>query len=99
MDCPPVSEFVTTGQLGETLRQVQEIVIQVVCEKMKALERQTRPMWGFEYEPPPGYTRSMHSSLGLNAWSCSPSYCRLRIRIQVVNTILGKKIMYGNFKE
>ena len=33
MDCPPVSQVVTTKQLGETLRQVQEAVIQGVCER------------------------------------------------------------------
>jgi len=35
MDCPSVSQFVTTEQLGETLKQVQEAVIQGVYEKMK----------------------------------------------------------------
>jgi len=38
IDCPLVLQFVTTEQLGETLRQVQEATIQGVCEKMKALE-------------------------------------------------------------
>ena len=31
MDRPPVSQFATTEQLGETLKQVQEAVIQGVC--------------------------------------------------------------------
>ena len=56
MDHPLVSQSVTTKQLGEALRQVQETLIQGVCEKMKALERQPKPMWGFEYEPTPEYT-------------------------------------------
>ena len=55
VDRPPVSQFVTTEQLGETLKQVREAVIQGVCEKMKVLERQPGPMRGFEYEPTPGY--------------------------------------------
>jgi len=57
MDCPPVSQFVTTEQLGETLRQVQEAVIQGMCEKMKALEHQPGPMREFEYKATLGYTR------------------------------------------
>jgi len=35
---PPVSQSVTTKQLGKALRKVQEVVIQGVCEKMKELE-------------------------------------------------------------
>ena len=50
MDRPPIPQFVTIEQLGEALRQVQETVIQGLCEKTKALERQSEPMWGFEYE-------------------------------------------------
>ena len=57
VDRPPVSQFVTTQQLGETLRQVQEAVIQGMCEKMKALEHQPGPMWEFEYKATLGYTR------------------------------------------
>jgi len=38
IDRPPVSQFVITKQLGETLKQVQEAVIQGMCETMKALE-------------------------------------------------------------
>jgi len=49
VDRPPVSQFVTTQQLGEALRQVQEAVIHGVCEKIKALERQLEPMQEFEY--------------------------------------------------
>ena len=55
MDRPPVSQFVTTEQLGGTRKQVQEVVIQGVCEKMKVLERQPGPIRGFECEPTPGY--------------------------------------------
>jgi len=50
------SGFVTTEQLGGTLRQVKEAVIQGMCEKMKVLERQPGPMQGFKYKPTPGYT-------------------------------------------
>ena len=38
MDCPLAQQFVTLEQLGEVLKKVQEVVIQRVCEKMKALE-------------------------------------------------------------
>ena len=56
---PPFGlQSVTAKQLGEALRQVQEAVIQGVCEKMKALERQPGPMQGFEYESTPRYTPS-----------------------------------------
>jgi len=54
-DRPPVSQFVTIEQLGETVKQVQTSIIQVVCEKLKVLERQPGLMRGFEYEPTPGY--------------------------------------------
>jgi len=39
MNRPPVSQFVTTEHLGEIRRQVQETVIQIVCGKIKVLER------------------------------------------------------------
>jgi len=55
VDRPPISQFVTTKQLGKTFKQVQEAAIQGVCEKMKVLERQLGLMQGFEYEPTPGY--------------------------------------------
>ena len=56
MDRPRVSQFITNEQLGGTLKQVQEVVIQDVCEKMKVLECQPRPMRGFEYK----LTRDVH---------------------------------------
>jgi len=56
VDRPPISQLVKAKQLGETLRQAQEAVIQGMCEKMKALERRPRPMRAFEYKSTPGYT-------------------------------------------
>ena len=50
MNRPPVSQFVITEHLGEILRQVQETVIQVVCGKIKALERHPIPMRRLKYK-------------------------------------------------
>jgi len=55
---PTAPQFVTTEQLGEALRQVQEAVIRAVCEQMKIPDQQP---WvkrernydpAFEYDPP-----------------------------------------------
>ena len=48
MGHPLVPQFVVTEQLGRALRQVEEVVIQGVCEKKKAPERQPGPVRGFE---------------------------------------------------
>ena len=42
MDRSPAYQYVTLEQLGEALKQVQEVVIKGVCEKMKAQERQPK---------------------------------------------------------
>jgi len=38
MDPPSTLQFISLGQLGKPLKQVQESMIQGVCEKMKAYE-------------------------------------------------------------
>jgi len=52
VDHSPVSQFVTIEQLGETLKQVQDAILQGVCEKMKVLERQPGPMRGLRTSLP-----------------------------------------------
>ena len=39
---PTAPQFVTSEQLGEVLRQVQEAVIRGVCEQRKILDQQPR---------------------------------------------------------
>ena len=67
VDRPPDPQFIITEQLSEALRQVQEVVILGMCEKMKALERQPGPMRWFEYEPTlrctPPYHQNQNRSL------------------------------------
>ncbi|KAJ8437297.1 hypothetical protein Cgig2_006401 [Carnegiea gigantea] len=54
MNCPSAQQFVTLEQLGEVLKQMQEAVIQGVCEKMKATEHQLEPIHGLEANVPKG---------------------------------------------
>ena len=42
VDCPPAEQFVTTKQLVEALKQVQEAITQGVCERMKTSKCQSR---------------------------------------------------------
>ena len=78
VDCPSIPQFVTTEQLGEALKQVQEAVIQDACEKMKTLEHQVGPLQGFEYEPTPGYTPPYQLN-GNHSLQAEPSHARRMI--------------------
>ncbi|KAJ8428338.1 hypothetical protein Cgig2_002751 [Carnegiea gigantea] len=72
VDRPSTSQFVTTEQLGDALKQVQEGVMYGVYKKMKAVECQLELIQGFEYEPTAGYTpmyqqaRSQHPQRDAN---------------------------------
>jgi len=48
---PTALRFLTTEQLGEVLKQVQEEVIRGVCEQMKAPDQQPRVKRGCDYDP------------------------------------------------
>jgi len=50
---PTASQFVTNKQLGKALKQVQEAVIQGVCEHMKVPDQQPRVERGCDYRPAP----------------------------------------------
>jgi len=81
VDRPPVSQFVTTEQLGETLKQVQAAVIQGVCEKMKVLKCQPGLMRGFKYEPTPRYAPPYQQN-GNHSPQAEPSHAGRIIKAQ-----------------
>ena len=56
VDYPSVQQYVTTEQLREALRQIQEAVIQGICKTKKAPEHQPRIIWRLECKPTPRYT-------------------------------------------
>jgi len=70
-----------TEQLGETLRQVHEVIIQGVYEKMKVLERLPGPMRWFEYKPTIGYAPPYQQN-GNCSPQVEPSHARRIIEAQ-----------------
>jgi len=88
---PSTPQFVNPEQLAEALKQVQEAIIQGVCQKMKTPKLQPKAIQGFQYNPLPKYMLPHQHNQNFPPWGESSGMHRGDARrIIKVKQTLGK---------